>query len=664
MDPRRVGHDDRAVAEPHPLDELAHAGARELDPAQAGRLARRDPAARPRSTSSMTSASARSPVHSAACAGRARRGRGVIARVARLPQEIGAVDDVETRIHRPDAVDQQRLERRGDQDPNGGRRHRSSEGTGWPTSGAREVGPRRGAGRRQGHGNRAVRQQPVVERGEREARRAARSRRSWWIASVPMQVHQRRAREHAVLDRLGARRRRRSCPPARGRRPRPGRVSRRACAAARRRARAPPCAVARGHGEAAPAASGSRPRPSGRWRSRPSPRPSCRRRRARSARRSPPPRSADPRGGAEGVPVLHVVADRAVVDDVVQLDHAVVGRPQKALLLGRGHARLDRRHEVLDLGEVVEGRRRVVGQEVEVRRGLAHPGGPRHVADGEVGPGQQPVLSGQRAAGLPALAVAGVVVLGRRVPVGERRQRVLPGGRAEVARAGRGALPRSRASWSAATRAISAASSTGSAPPGAGARTPRARSRARAPGAAAGGSKMLPGTRRPRRRHGRRRREGAGPGRRHRRGGGRARRRGAPGAPGTPPRRGRSRPPARRRRSAVPLEQGRDRLDPASGRLQARRERCEGSAQEPDDAEGRLAGVEGRVAALVVGPELPALDARGTLGPARGRASRRHWRPRPAGCAAGPAVPRRRPACRRRRAPRSRAGARRARGRR
>jgi hypothetical protein len=97
---------------------------------------------------------------------------------------------------------------------------------------------------------------------------------------------------------------------------------------------------------------------------------------------------ADARRGARGVPVLDVVAETAVVDDVVELDGAVVG---------------GRRHKVLDDGRGVERRRRAVGQEIQERCGVARPRRLLDVADGPVGDRQDVVGFSGIDGGLPQL---------------------------------------------------------------------------------------------------------------------------------------------------------------------------------------------------------------------------------------------------------------------
>jgi hypothetical protein len=62
----------------------------------------------------------------------------------------------------------------------------------------------------------------------------------------------------------------------------------------------------------------------------------------------------------------------------------------------------------------------MVGEEVQVRgRGLG-PGWPGDEADRIVGPGQEAVVHRGLAAGGPQLGMAGVILLGAWVPVGER----------------------------------------------------------------------------------------------------------------------------------------------------------------------------------------------------------------------------------------------------
>jgi len=60
------------------------------------------------------------------------------------------------------------------------------------------------------------------------------------------------------------------------------------------------------------------------------------------------------RRGARGVVVLRVMPDATVVHDVVELDHAIVGRAQQALLLRRRRLRLERRDQVVQRPYIVE----------------------------------------------------------------------------------------------------------------------------------------------------------------------------------------------------------------------------------------------------------------------------------------------------------------------
>ena len=92
--------------------------------------------------------------------------------------------------------------------------------------------------------------------------------------------------------------------------------------------------------------SGNRARPSDRSRSTPTLPPSFRRGTSRCGWRSPRQRPARfPKRPRTRAVVLHMVADPAVVDDVIQLDDAVVGRAQLPVLFAGVHGRIDRRDD-------------------------------------------------------------------------------------------------------------------------------------------------------------------------------------------------------------------------------------------------------------------------------------------------------------------------------
>src|SRR5579875_639963 len=87
-----------------------------------------------------------------------------------------------------------------------------------------------------------------------------------------------------------------------------------------------------------------------------------------------------------GMPVLDVMADAPVVNDVVELDDAVVGRLENAFLYAWWHLRLHRFDQVVDGRHSIEGCRRPVEEEIEVVSSRAHPIWTRNVADRIVGP--------------------------------------------------------------------------------------------------------------------------------------------------------------------------------------------------------------------------------------------------------------------------------------
>ena len=119
--PRRVGHDDGAVAQPHLLDDVHDARARELDPAEPRGLAGEIPLGRAVDVEhDLGLGDERRPL--GGLGGGPGHGRRVIARIAGPPDQIGPVDDVEPRVDGADALDQRRLERRRDQDPHRPRR--------------------------------------------------------------------------------------------------------------------------------------------------------------------------------------------------------------------------------------------------------------------------------------------------------------------------------------------------------------------------------------------------------------------------------------------------------------------------------------------------------------------------------------------------------------
>ncbi len=89
------------------------------------------------------------------------------------------------------------------------------------------------------------------------------------------------------------------------------------------------------------------------------------------------------------VVVLHVMADRAVMDDVIQLDHAGVGGAQPSLLLVGRHVGVDRRDDVVVHRQAIERRRRSIEQVVEKRCRVARLRRNRHVADRRRRPGDE-----------------------------------------------------------------------------------------------------------------------------------------------------------------------------------------------------------------------------------------------------------------------------------
>ncbi len=60
------------------------------------------------------------------------------------------------------------------------------------------------------------------------------------------------------------------------------------------------------------------------------------------------------RSGATGMPVLNMMAGTAVMNDMVELDDAVISRPQETFLLFRRHLHLDRSYEIVKDGNLVE----------------------------------------------------------------------------------------------------------------------------------------------------------------------------------------------------------------------------------------------------------------------------------------------------------------------
>ena len=241
---------------------------------------------------------------------------------------------------------------------------------------------------------------------------------------------------------------------------------------------------------------------------------------------------------------------------MVELDHAVVGRSEEALLLVGRHVRVDRRHEVLELLRVVEaapasgrGGSRDAGRPAAPRRGRGH------VPDRAVGPGQQSALLGEAAAVRPQAAVPRVVALGRRVPVGELAEGLRPGARAQVAgprlerRLALGQLvlgvPRDLPRVDREEVPFPEQQVEGLRPAGV-ALARRRRDSCR----------RWRWNRRPSGRRARRRRGAAAPRRRGARGSPRARRPRGPGAPRTRSRRARARPPARRGPPGAPRGAG------------------------------------------------------------------------------------------------------------
>jgi hypothetical protein len=100
-----------------------------------------------------------------------------------------------------------------------------------------------------------------------------------------------------------------------------------------------------------------------------------------------------------------------MMDDMIELDDAVVVTPQKALSLLGCHTRFDRRNHVVDDGHVVERRRGPVEEKIKVGSGFASPPRLGNVTYGIVGPSEESVGLDGGPAGIPYLLIPEVILL-------------------------------------------------------------------------------------------------------------------------------------------------------------------------------------------------------------------------------------------------------------
>jgi hypothetical protein len=117
--------------------------------------------------------------------------------------------------------------------------------------------------------------------------------------------------------------------------------------------------------------------------------------------------------------VLHMMAEGAVVHDMIQFDDAVVDGPEApALLVGRKIIS-DRRDHVVVNRQTIEGRRRAIEQVVQVRRRVACVLRNWHVADGRVRPRDQLIGDGELTTALPDACEPRKILLARGMRVRE-----------------------------------------------------------------------------------------------------------------------------------------------------------------------------------------------------------------------------------------------------
>jgi hypothetical protein len=110
-----------------------------------------------------------------------------------------------------------------------------------------------------------------------------------------------------------------------------------------------------------------------------------------------------------------------VMDDMVELDDAVVGRAQKLFLLRRGHVGLDGCDEIIVDGNLVIRGGRPVEKKVKVGRRLPGPTWLRNVSNRIFRPSHEPVLFDRGAAGVPHILIVLVIPVGRRVMLRQSR---------------------------------------------------------------------------------------------------------------------------------------------------------------------------------------------------------------------------------------------------
>jgi len=142
--------------------------------------------------------------------------------------------------------------------------------------------------------------------------------------------------------------------------------------------------------------------------------------------------AADARGGVVGVPVLHMMANAAVVNDVVELDHAVVVFAQEGNLVVERGARVQRVDQVVVHRRAVDRGRRTVERKMEIRADCTRPLWPRHILDGKLRPRDQVIADGCGSAFSPDIRVARIVDGCGGTDVGEVGESLCRGGRAEV----------------------------------------------------------------------------------------------------------------------------------------------------------------------------------------------------------------------------------------
>src|SRR5687767_9608593 len=121
-----------------------------------------------------------------------------------------------------------------------------------------------------------------------------------------------------------------------------------------------------------------------------------------------------------------MVAKTAVVNDMIEFDHGIVGRAQLSPLLSRVTIRGKRGHEIAMGLSPAKRRRTAVGKIVKTSRCFAIRCRNGNVVDGEIGPCHEICVDCSRSCGLPDAREESIVVMWGRMAVREVSELLLP----------------------------------------------------------------------------------------------------------------------------------------------------------------------------------------------------------------------------------------------